>query len=122
VITSVLERQRIEAQGYRSCQNILSLAKGGSNKTLLERACHQLLEEPPGRPFSYTAVKQRMAALRAQADARPTTPAGERPRPSYDPMPDRRDTTGAHLAGPDRFSLNALLKPTTAEHHEKGQH
>ena len=121
IITSVLDRQRIEAQGYRTCQNILGLAKGGSSKTLLERACQQLLAEPPGRPISYSAVKQRMAALRAQAAARPTTPAGDRSRPSFDPVPDRRDTTGAHLAGPDRFSLNSLLQPTTAEQHEKGQ-
>lgn len=121
VIIGVLDRQRIEAQGYRTCQNILGLAKGGSNKTLLERACHQLLAEPPGRPISYTAIKQRMAALRAQAAARPTTSAPDRPRPPYAPVPERRDTTGAHLAGPARFSLNALLIPTTAEQHEEGQ-
>jgi transposase len=121
VITSVLDHQRIEAQGYRSCQNILGLAKGGRNKTLLERACQQLITEPPGRPISYTAVKQRMAALRAQATARPTTQAGDGSKLSPGPGPDRRDTTGAHLAGPERFSLNALLKPTT-EQREAGQY
>ena len=51
-----------EAQGYRSCQNILALGK--SDKQLLERACGQLVSEQTRRAISYTAVKQRLAALR----------------------------------------------------------
>src|SRR5690625_472466 len=99
-ITRVLNRQRIEAQGYRTCQNILGLAKGSTdNKRLLEQACQELIAQDTGRVISYTSVKQQLAALRAQAAARPTT--GPTALGSG-----RRDTRGAHLAGPDRFSLD----------------
>lgn len=108
----MLDRQRIEAQGYRSCQNILALARG-DNKALLERACGQLIDETSPRAVSYTAVKQRLAALRAQAAARPTTTAAGSARP-VDPPPGRRDTTGAHLAGAEQFSLAALTGNSSA--------
>lgn len=113
-ITQVLNRQRIEAQGYRACQNILSLAAGKThNKLLLERACQELLAQAQdaGRLISYTAVKQHIAALRSQAAARPTTAAQRLPQ-QRDATPlgtGPRDTSGAHLAGADRFSLDALL-------------
>ena len=108
-ISEVLDRQRIEAQGYRSCQNILALARG-DNKMLLERACGQLVSETSRRAISYTAVKQQLAALRTQAAARPTTtqPAVAATTDRLEPPPGRRDTTGAHLAGPEQFSLAAL--------------
>ncbi|MBB1019673.1 transposase, partial [Dietzia sp. DQ11-71] len=108
-ISEVLDRQRIEAQGYRSCQNILALARG-DNKMLLERACGQLVSETSRRAISYTAVKQQLAALRTQAAARPTTtqPAVAATTDRLEPPPDRRDTTGAHLAGPEQFSLAVL--------------
>ena len=61
-ICNVLDRQRIEAQGYRSCQNILALAKG-DNKALLERACGQLIDDTSPRAISYTAVKQHLGNL-----------------------------------------------------------
>lgn len=108
VITSVLDARPIEAQGYRTCQNILALAKG-DNKPLLESACQQLVDADAPRAVSYTAVKQRLAAVRAQAHARPTTtdsPSSGRP---VDLAPTSRDTRGAHLAGPESFSLDALL-------------
>ncbi|WP_253261090.1 Mu transposase domain-containing protein [Rhodococcus ruber] len=105
-IGDLLDRQRIEAQGYRSCQNILALGK--SDKQLLERACGQLVSEQTRRAISYTAVKQRLAALRAQAAARPTTTAASATATSAVPPEGRRDTTGAHLAGPEQFSLSAL--------------
>jgi hypothetical protein len=95
-----------EAQGYRSCQNILALGK--SDKQLLERACGQLVSEQTRRAISYTAVKQRLAALRAQAAARPTTAAEPATAASVAPPAGQRDTTGAHLAGPEQFSLAAL--------------
>lgn len=109
-ISDVLDRQRIEAQGYRSCQNILALARG-DNKMLLERACGQLVSETARRAISYTAVKQQLAALRAQAASRPTTTATAAPTTgatAFEPPPGRRDTSGAHLAGPEQFSLAAL--------------
>jgi hypothetical protein len=43
-ISDLLNRQRIEAQDYRSCQNTLALARG-VNKVLPERACEQLVSE-----------------------------------------------------------------------------
>ena len=108
-ISDLLDRQRIEAQGYRSCQNILALGRG-DNKMLLERACGQLVSETARRAISYTAVKQQLAALRAQAAARPTTTAALPPATATPvAVPQRRrDTTGAHLAGPEQFSLAAL--------------
>lgn len=114
-ISEVLDRQRIEAQGYRSCQNILAMARG-DNKMLLERACGQLVSETSRRAISYTAVKQRLAALRAQAAARPTTTAAPPATTTrLAPPPGRRDTTGAHLAGPEQFSLAALTgRPSTS--------
>ena len=111
-ICNVLDRQRIEAQGYRSCQNILALARG-DNKALLERACGQLIDETSPRAISYTAVKQHLAALRTQAAARPTTTGAPSARP-VDPPPGRRDTTGAHLAGAEQFSLAALTGNSSA--------
>ncbi|WP_235027272.1 Mu transposase domain-containing protein [Dietzia psychralcaliphila] len=115
-ITEVLDRQRIEAQGYRSCQNILALGKG-DNKQLLERACGQLISETARRAISYTAVKQHLAVLRAQAAARPTTttaaPSSANATPVAAPL-GRRDTRGAHLAGPEQFSLAALTGTPSA--------
>ena len=114
-ISEVLDRQRIEAQGYRSCQNILALGRG-ENKMLLERACGQLVSETARRAISYTAVKQRLAALRAQAAARPTTTeAPPATTARVEPPAGRRDTSGAHLAGPEQFSLAALTgRPSTS--------
>lgn len=111
VITSVLDAHPIEAQGYRTCQNILALATG-DKKPLLDSACRQLVDEKGPRAVSYTAVKQRLAAVRAQHYARPTTTtagsASSAPG-AVDAAPTSRDTRGAHLAGPESFSLDALL-------------
>ena len=121
-ITEVLDRPRIEAQGYRACQNILALGKG-DNKPLLEHTCGQLISDTARRAISYTAVKQRLAALRAQAAARPTT-TPTAPSPSdttpAEPPPGRRDTSGAHLAGPEHFSLAALTGVRRADASDEG--
>lgn len=119
-ITSVLDARPIEAQGYRTCQNILALGTG-DNKALLEHACRHLVDADSPRAVSYTAVKQRLAALRAQAAARPTTTDPPPPTPRIDPAPGPRDTRGAHLAGPESFSLDALLGKTDPIHDEGGQ-
>ena len=101
--------------------NILALGKG-DNKALLEQACRQLVDADSPRAVSYTAVKQRLAALRAQVHARPTTTdAPPPPAPRIDPAPGSRDTRGAHLAGPEHFSLDALLGKTDPAHDEGGQ-
>src|SRR5699024_6867485 len=76
-IISVVDRQRIEAQGYRTCRNMLDIAQGDNNRTLPERACQHVVAQDISRPATYTAVKQRMAALRAQAAPRPTPGAAQ---------------------------------------------
>lgn len=70
-LTRMLDGKTIEAQGYRSCMNILELGKRGG-RVLLEQACRGLIDEDPHRQISYTAVKHRITALRASLDARPT--------------------------------------------------
>ncbi|MGP4990049.1 IS21 family transposase [Glutamicibacter ardleyensis] len=75
VITQVLDRRVIEAQGYLDCQNILD-ALGKKSKTRLEAACRQLLNthEVP----TYSALKRIMAALKSDTDI----PAPSRPAAS----------------------------------------
>ncbi|MCH9721202.1 MAG: hypothetical protein K0U67_04005 [Actinomycetia bacterium] len=111
-IERLLDGKAIEAQGYRSCMNILDLGKRAStNRVLLEQACRGLLEEDPNRPVTYTSVKHRMSVLRADSNQRPTTSSGDETMPT--PRPDGagaagRDTSRAHLAGTKAFSLDAL--------------
>lgn len=113
----------IEAQGYRSCMNILDLGKRGS-RLLLEQACQQALEEDPYRQISYTAIKHRLTLLRAEQDQRPTT-TGSGPR--FEPDGDTasssrtRDTSRAHLAGAAAFSLDALTRPTRPTDAERAE-
>lgn len=109
-LTRLLDGKAIEAQGYRSCMNILDLGKRGS-RVLLEQACRGLVDEDPHRQITYTAVKNRITALRAGLDARPTTDGdiigGIVTSPTVG-APGRRDTSRAHLAGAGAFSLDAL--------------
>lgn len=76
-ITRLLDRKKIEAQGFRSCMNILALGKG-MNRSLLERACQDLCADPRTN-ISYTAVKHRITVL-AHRSERPAH--GDRPRGS----------------------------------------
>ncbi|MBK9435540.1 MAG: IS21 family transposase [Micrococcales bacterium] len=105
----LLDEQKIEAQGFRSCMNILDLGKRG-NRALLEQACRQLTDTDADRRITYTAVKNHITALRAQQDQRPATdPAGGRPEPGSPPQRSAaRDTSRAYLAGASAFSLDAL--------------
>ena len=105
----LLDTKKIEAQGFRSCMNILDLGKRG-NRALLEQACCQLTDADDDRQITYTAVKNRITALRAQQDQRPGTDPTGRPSEALSP-PDRRaarDTSRAYLAGASAFSLEAL--------------
>ncbi len=111
-LSQLLDGKVIEAQGYRSCMNILDLGGRGS-RVLLEQACRGLVDEDPHRQITYTAVKNRITALRASADARPTTTDGDIlggivASPTGVAAPRRRDTSRAHLAGAGAFSLDAL--------------
>lgn len=106
-VTRLLDAKKIEAQGFRSCMNILDLGKRGG-KQVLEAACARLVADER-RPISYTAVKHAMTAIRAERNARPTTWTNQvGSAPPGGPVQDR-DTTGAHLAGPSAFTLEAIL-------------
>lgn len=114
-LTRLLDGKAIEAQGYRSCMNILDLGKRGS-RVLLEQACRQVVDEDPHRQISYTAVKHRITALRAGLDARPTVSDGDNAAVLVGHAsiaPGRRDTSRAHLAGAGAFSLDALTRQAT---------
>ncbi|WP_017791933.1 IS21 family transposase [Leucobacter salsicius] len=110
-LTRLLDGKKIEAQGFRSCMNILDLGKRGSRQQL-ERACKQLTDNDAHRQISYTAVKHALAVVRAEQDERPQIiRSGARTTGTESPHSRRiagRDTSGAHLAGPGAFSLEAL--------------
>lgn len=110
-LTRLLDGKKIQAQGFRSCMNILDLGKRGSRQQL-EQACRQLTGGDAHRQISYTAVKHALAVVRAEQDGRPRTEgrvAGTSGRESDRPhRVTVRDTSGAHLAGPGAFSLEAL--------------
>ncbi len=109
-LTRLLDSRVIEAQGFRSCMNILDLGKRGSRQ-LLEAACRQLVASDQHRHISYTAVKNMMTSLRTQHDSRPTRQPARTPETDTNAGVDRvqvRDTSGAHLAGPAAFSLANL--------------
>lgn len=110
-LTRLLDRLKIEAQGYRACMNILGLGKG-NNRRLLELACGELCAQGERTPISYTAIKNRMAALRAAHAGRPvaTGPGAGLPPPAARTI-GNRDTSGAHLGGISQFSLEALNRP-----------
>lgn len=106
-LTNLLDSKVIEAQGFRSCMNILSLGKG-TNRPLLEAACEQLLD-PQGRKraISYTAVKNQLAAVRTQRSQRPSTGTPRSGTRAGAP-PTRGQVPTAHLDGPEQFSLERL--------------
>lgn len=111
-LTRLLDGKVIEAQGYRSCMNILDLGGRGS-RVQLEQACRGLVDEDPHRQITYTAVKNRITALRASLDARPIVSSDENASgvvvgSSVVGAPGRRDTSRAHLAGAGAFSLDAF--------------
>ena len=115
-LTRLLDGKAIEAQGYRSCMNILDLGKRASgNRVLLEAACRELVDDDPHRPITYTAVKHRISALRAEGGQRPTT-TGSSPgsggaitaSAARTDQTGGRDTSRAHLAGAKAFSLESL--------------
>lgn len=125
-LTRLLDAKVIEAQGFRSAMNILDLGKRG-NRHLLEAACQQLVTDPH-RPISYTAVKHRLTALRAQDNQRPTTTDGNN-IPATAPgtgagRPTSRDTSRAHLDGAGAFSLDTLTRssPTSDQDETTGAH
>lgn len=110
-LTRLLDSKKIEAQGFRSCMNILDLGKRG-RRQLLEQACRRLTDSDQRRPISYTAVKHAIAALGTEQDARPRS-TGEVSDINEGQRPSRRlterDTSRAHLAGISEFTLENLI-------------
>lgn len=127
-ITRLLDQKKIEAQGFRSCMNILALGKG-MNRGLLERACQDLCADPR-TSISYTSVKHRITVLRAEAAGRPTVEskplkysviAGGASHEQEQPVSTVRDTSKAYLAGANAFSLAALTGSTAATMQQQGE-
>jgi len=112
-LTQLLDRLKIEAQGYRSCMNILGLGKG-PNRSLLEAACRTFCIQEPVRLISYTAIKHQIGLERAAQAGRPSVqqdpPWQEPGTPPPAPALGSRDTRGAHLGGISQFSLDALTR------------
>lgn len=107
-IEDLLDSKAIEAQGFRPCRNILDLGKTHANAEVLEAACVQLISDTGRRrAISYTAVKDTMAKVRAVADQRPTTSPPH--ASSRHTTVTGRDTASAHLAGPEAFSMEAIM-------------
>ncbi|MDY7540796.1 IS21 family transposase [Cryobacterium sp. 5B3] len=80
VIEQILDRQRIEAQGYLDCQNILE-GLGKRNRARLEAACQALINQH-GHP-TYTTLKRVMAAIDSDSKRpRPVTPAASTRKPA----------------------------------------
>ena len=73
VIEQILDRQKIEAQGYLDCQNILD-GLGKRNRGRLEATCQELINQ---RGYAtYTTLKRLMAAIDSDSKRpNPLTPA-----------------------------------------------
>ena len=80
VIEQVLDRQKIEAQGYLDCQNILE-GLGKRNRGRLEATCQELINQ---RSYAtYTTLKRMMAAIDSDSKRpRPLTPAASTRKPA----------------------------------------
>lgn len=102
VIEQILDRQRIEAQGYLDCQNILS-GLGKQNRERLEAACQELLNRRGSA--TYTTLKRIMAGIGSDAD---------KPRPTSRAAATRK-RSGPVAAGPDVFVRDASHYATGQE-------
>ncbi|MDO2932969.1 IS21 family transposase [Paeniglutamicibacter sulfureus] len=99
VITQVLDRFPIEAQGYLPCQNILG-GLGKKNKARLEAACQQALNLG-GYP-TYSTLKRIMAAIAgdAQAGGPPVPAASNEKNTTSDP-----GQPGVMVRGADHYKI-----------------
>lgn len=111
-LTRLLDGKKIEAQGFRSCMNILDLGKRGSRQQL-EQACKALTDYDAYRQISYTAVKNALSVVRTEQTQRPQTTGTTRLDSTDLRRPADRDTSGAHLAGSKAFSLESLTGTQT---------
>ena len=106
VIGQILDRHKIEAQGYLDCQNILN-GLGKRNRDRLEAACQELINRR-GQP-TYTTLKRLIAAIGSDAD---------KPAPVA-PAASTRKRGGDVVAGPDVFVRDISHYATGGE--EAGQ-
>lgn len=108
-IDALLSTKPIIAQAYLPARNILGMGKGDS-KVILEEACRRLIGQgKTPRAITYTAVKNMMAAVRADLKSRPGVVDDAR-------VPKRGDSSahiplqrGGLLGGSGQFSLDALM-------------
>jgi len=83
VVEQVLDRHKIEAQGYLDCQNILS-GLGKRNRSRLEAACQQVVNQ--GLYPTYTTIKRVMGGISNSQDApRAVIPAASTRKPVTSP-------------------------------------
>ncbi len=101
VIEQILDRKKIEAQGYLDCQNVLS-GLGKQNRERLEAACQELSRRG-GQP-TYTTLKRIMTGI--DSDTKKTRPAA--------PAASTRKRGGV-TAGPDVFVRDASHYATGQE-------
>lgn len=101
VIEQILDRHKIEAQGYLDCQNILNTL-GRNNRERLEAACQHLVNR--SGHATYTTIKRLMAAIASDAD---------KPEPLR-PAASTRKRQGGQV-GPDVFVRDASHYATDQE-------
>jgi transposase len=91
VVRQILERQKIEAQGYLDCQNILGTL-GRKNHARLEAACQQLLNM---RGFAtYSTLKRLIAGIGSDADKpAASAPAASNRKPAAQAGPGQADVS-----------------------------
>ncbi len=102
VIEQILDRHRIEAQGYLDCQNILN-GLGKQNRQRLEAACQELLNRRG--QATYSTLKRIMAAIDSDT---------KKPRPAV-PAASNRKRHGDPAAGPDVYVRDAAHYATGQE-------
>lgn len=109
-IAALLAAKPIVAQAYLPARNILGMGKG-DNKIILEQACHRLVgDENKPQAVSYTAVKNMMAAVRSDLNARPSTSTNVASRPRGQAQaPHHRPSDRGLLGGAEQFSLDVLM-------------
>ncbi|WP_396374781.1 hypothetical protein [Kocuria rhizosphaericola] len=101
MISQILDRHVIEAQGYLDCQNILETL-GKKNRQRLETACQLLLNQHG--VGSYSTLKRIMATIDSDAKhQRPPVPAAATRKPT--PRGDREDgESGAQVRSAARYT------------------
>lgn len=102
VIEQILDRHKIEAQGYLDCQNILN-GLGKRNRQRLEAACQELLNRRG--QATYTTLKRIMAAIDSDT---------KKPR-AVAPAASTRKRSGDITASPDVFVRDASHYATGQE-------